>query len=226
MALAAGIFTIFAAGVFLGKRMASSANDSNTKPPSEQSHDSRARSNHLVDASPSSGKAEIPRKKAPYDPEQEAVLAKIRKARLNEESTRIRQLTHVLEETKNLELTKALLDELRSIVSEGEQQSSHFVLSLMEQREDKAAVAFLLETASHPNADIADRALFALEAVAGKVFNDRTEAAAWASTWQPEEDRVRLFAPNQAQANDDFTSGVPRDVSPVRKEPSNQVPDQ
>jgi hypothetical protein len=161
-----------------------------------------------------------------FDPDPRAFLREVVETHdelVHARAILVQRLQH---ETRRLAFTKALLDELRSIVSEGEQVSSHFVLSLMEQREDKAAVAFLLETASHPNADIADRALFALEAVACKVFNDRTEAAAWASTWQPEEDRVRLFAPNQAQANDDFTPGVPRDVSPVRKEPSNQVPDQ
>jgi hypothetical protein len=224
-ALAAGIAFIFAAGVYLGMHLAGIGTPASVNSRQQLTGNARSSLIHNEGVNPVSSQAPSTGKKVLYDPQQEAVLAKIRKTRMLPESSRIRSLLQALEETSKLTLNKELLDELRSIVSEGERESSHFILSLMEQREDKVSVAFLLETAGHPNADVADRALFALEAVAGNVFHDRADAAAWASTWQPSADRAKLFAPNQAQENNDFAADLPREIRPVRNEESSKLPD-
>jgi hypothetical protein len=225
LALAAGIIAVFVAGVFFGKRLGGTAESSATKVLTESSSQSRANTSHGDGAISSTASSSSVEKKDSIQLTTEAVIAKIRETRALPEESRIRPLLHALEETSKLPFSKELLGELRSIISEGERESSHYIMSLMEQREDKASVAFLVEAAAHSSADVADRALFALEAVAGTVFPDRAAAAAWASKWQPAEDRAKLFAPNQAEANEDLTSDVPREISPIRKEPSTPLPE-
>ncbi len=128
---------------------------------------------------------------------QNEIMGDIRNAMLLPKDSRNASLLKALEQTTKLPLSKVLLDKMRLIIDEGEIESSHFVLSLMEQREDKSAVDLLLHAAGHQDPDVADRALFALEAVAGTVFKNRDEAAQWAATWQPDPERVKLFAPVQ-----------------------------
>ncbi|MES2980908.1 MAG: hypothetical protein V4727_01230 [Verrucomicrobiota bacterium] len=126
---------------------------------------------------------------------QQQIIRNLRDAMLLPKETRIKPLLKALEETTKLPLNKDLLDTMRSIVDEGEIESSHYLLSLMEQREEKASVDLLLHAASHQNPDVSDRALFALEAVAGTVFKNKEEAQTWAATWKPDPERAKLFAP-------------------------------
>jgi hypothetical protein len=134
---------------------------------------------------------------ASLSPMQNEIMGAIRNAMILPKDSRNASLLKALEQTTKLPLSKVLLDKMRLIIDEGEIESSHFVLSLMEQREDKLAVDLLLHAADHKDPDVANRALFALEAVAGTVFKDRDEAAKWAATWQPDPERVKLFAPVQ-----------------------------
>lgn len=128
-------------------------------------------------------------------PAQQQIIRALRDAILLPKETRIKPLLKALEETTKLPLSKDLLDTMRSIVDEGEVESSHYLLSLMEQREEKASVDLLLHASRHQNPDVADRALFALEAVAGTVFKNQEEAETWATTWKPDPERAKLFAP-------------------------------
>jgi hypothetical protein len=132
-----------------------------------------------------------------FSPKQNEIMGDIRNAMALPKDSRTAPLLKALEQTTKLPLSKVLLDNMRLIIDEGEIESSHFVLSLMEQREDESAVELLLHAAGHQDPDVADRALFALEAVAGTVFKNREEAAKWAVTWQPDPERVKLFAPVQ-----------------------------
>ena len=84
----------------------------------------------------------------------------------------------------------------------------------MEQREEKASVDMLLHAARHENPDVADRALFALEAVAGTVFKNPEEAATWAATWQPDPERAKLFAPDALTVEESPDGTAPRAPGP------------
>ena len=72
----------------------------------------------------------------------------------------------------------------------------------MEQREEKASVEMLLHAANRQNPDVSDRALFALEAVAGTVFKNLEEAQTWATTWKPDPERAKLFSHTPENAED------------------------
>lgn len=157
------------------------------------------------------------------NPAQQQILRNLREAMLLPKESRTAPLLKALEETTKFPLTKDLLDNMRSIVDEGEIESSHYLLSLMEQREEKASVELLLHAAAHQNRDVADRALFALEAIAGTVFKSREEAASWAATWKPDPLRAELFSPVQEQAEEisntiDSRNPGPRSTAPKNSE--------
>jgi len=153
------------------------------------------------------------------DAAQRQIISNLREAMLLPKETRNRPLLKALEETTKMPLRKDLLDIMRGIIDEGEIESSHYLLSLMEQREEKASVDMLLHAAKSQNPDISDRALFALEAVAGTVFKNLEEAETWASTWKPDPERAKLFAA-EPQAEDESPEAVaPRAPGP-RSTPS------
>lgn len=196
IALALSAIIIFTVGIFWGMRMArpnqvthapDSTSAGNTASLTSTTADSTQRANDR--------RADDTKKSLLASPEHEKIMRDIRDATLLPRESRTMPLLKALEETTKLPLSKDLLDEMRRIVDEGEIESSHYVLSLMEQREEKSSVDLLLHAASHKDRDVADRALFALEAVAGAVFKNRDEAATWAATWQPDPERVKLFAP-------------------------------
>jgi hypothetical protein len=155
------------------------------------------------------------------NPLQERILSDLRAAMAMPKATGTTSLLKALEETTKLPLTQDLLDDMRGIVDEGEINSSHFVLSLMEQREEKSSVDLLLHAASHRDPDVADRALFALEAVAGTVFKNREEAATWAATWKPDPERAKLFAPHQEPEEEAAATAHPRIPGPRSVTPKN-----
>ncbi|MFN9026899.1 MAG: hypothetical protein ACK5VX_11990 [Akkermansiaceae bacterium] len=195
IALSVSAIIIFIAGVMWGVHMAR---------PDEKASiaGSSDRGNAASDTAPSGIFDERPNKRRTQethqpvkaDAAQQQILRNLREAMLLPKETRIRPLLRALEETTKLPLRKDLLDAMRSIIDEGEIESSHYLLSLMEQREEKASVDMLLHAAKHQNPDISDRALFALEAVAGTVFKNLEEAETWAATWKPDPERAKLFA--------------------------------
>ncbi len=148
------------------------------------------------------------------DAAQRQIISNLREAVLLPKETRTRPLLKALEETTKLPLRKDLLDIMRGIVDEGEIESSNYLLSLMEQREEKASVEMLLHAAKHQNPDVADRALFALEAVAGTVFKNLEEAETWAATWQPDPERAKLFAPEPQAVEESPDAPAPRAPGP------------
>jgi hypothetical protein len=155
----------------------------------------------------------------PADPVQQKIIRNLREALLLPKESRTAPLLKALEETTKLPLRKDLLETMRSIVDEGEIESSHYLLSLMEQREEKASVDMLLHAAKHQNPDVADRALFALEAVAGTVFKNLEEAETWAATWKPDPERAKLFAPVQ-ENNEDGPTPVDSRIPGPGSQPS------
>jgi len=158
------------------------------------------------------------------DAAQQQILRNLREAMLLTKETRIRPLLNALEETTKLPLRKDLLDAMRSIIDEGEIESSHYLLSLIEQREEKASVDMLLHAAKHQNPDISDRALFGLEAVAGTVFKNLEEATTWAATWQPDPARAKLFA-DEPQTIEEFPEATTPRIPVPRSSPSKKSED-
>jgi hypothetical protein len=159
---------------------------------------------------------------------QHQIIADLRAAMCMPQEARIKPLLKSLEETSKISLGKDLAEIMRSIVDEGELESTQYLMSLLEQREEKAAIDLLLHAAEHEDRDISDRALFALEAVAGTVFKTKNEAATWAASWQPDPDRVKLFSPDLQ--NDDETPAqdstrMPGPGSQPRQTPAESAPE-
>lgn len=192
IALGLGAILIFTAGAFWGRRMGNDKPLTNPAP-------SLGRMNETANAKGVDRSDRVRpstyRNPSLSNPEEEEIMGKLRAAMVLPQESRAMPLLKALEETTKLPLSKKLIAELRKIVDEGEIESSHYVLSLMEQREEKASIELLLHAAQHQNRDVADRALFALEAVAGNVFKSHQEAAVWAANWRPDPEREKLFAP-------------------------------
>jgi hypothetical protein len=203
IALAASAIIIFTAGIMGGMRMARAKQESHASDSSTQGSaaSSSLGSANVVRRADDRSLHENKKPLAASTAETE-ILRNIRDAMILPQESRTTPLLIALEQTTKLPLSKALLDELRRIVDEGEIESSHFVLSLMEQREEKSSVNLLLHAATHQNPDVADRALFALEAVAGTVFKNREEATIWAAQWKPDAERIKLFDPGRVNAED------------------------
>lgn len=104
------------------------------------------------------------------------------------------ELLSALEEVTTLPLTKELLSVLNQILDGGEIDEVDYLLSVIEQREEKASVAFLIDALDHHQQDVRDRALMACEAVAGEIFSGSDEAKKWARTWKPNPDIRALFS--------------------------------
>lgn len=198
IALTASAIIIFTAGILGGMRLARNNQATQTSESSRQTNTASTAigSNHTTsvtsDRRPLDDKKSLPASLA-----QQEIMRNLRDAMLLPKESRNAALLKALEQTTKLPLTKELLEQLNLIIEDAEIESSHFVISLMEQREEKSSVDFLLNASSHPSADVADRALFALEAVAGNVFKNREEAATWAASWKPDPERVKLFAAAQ-----------------------------
>jgi hypothetical protein len=95
------------------------------------------------------------------------------------------------------DFSPALWSAFEQIMNDAHIEECHYLLSIMEQREELAAVKFLLKHLKHPDEDIRDRVLFACESVAGQLFSSQEEVQAWAQEWQPDIDRQRLFLQRQ-----------------------------
>lgn len=203
VALVAMAIIILTVGIMSGMRMARPVQEMHVVASSSRGN-ATAISTGNADATPGLREPRSHETKSPLaaSPAQDEIMRNIRDAMLLPQESRTAPLLKALEETTKLSLSKGLLDEMRRIVDEGEIESSHYVISLMEQREEKSSVDFLLHAATHQNPDVADRALFALEAVAGTVFKSREEAAKWAENWQADAERVKLFAPSQEKEDE------------------------
>lgn len=215
IALSVSAIIIFTAGVMWGVRMARpDGMASNAE--SSATEKSASDSNYSGSSVDRSNKRRSPEANQPpaADAAQRQIISNLREALLLPKETRTRPLLKALEETTKLPLRKDLLDIMRGIIDEGEIESSHYLLSLMEQREEKASVDMLLHAARHENPDVADRALFALEAVAGTVFKNPEEAATWAATWQPDPERAKLFAPEALTVEESPDGTAPRAPGP------------
>jgi hypothetical protein len=95
------------------------------------------------------------------------------------------------------DFSPALWSAFEQIMNDANIEECHYLLSVMEQREDLAAVRFLLKHLQHPDEDIRDRVLIACESIAGQLFSSQEEVQAWAQEWQPDADRQRLFLQRQ-----------------------------
>ena len=211
IALSVGAIIIFIVGVMWGIHM--TRPDDNT-PVAESSERKHAASMHHTSGSindqANKRRTQETHQPVKADAAQQQIIRNLREAMLLPKETRIRPLLKALEETTKIPLRKDLLDIMRSIIDEGEVESSHYLLSLMEQREEKASVDMLLHAARHQNPDVADRALFALEAVAGTVFKNLEEATIWAATWQPDPARAKLFAAEPQTEEESPEATAPR----------------
>lgn len=213
---------IFTAGVMWGIHMAQPDENAHIAESSERGKTASA-STHTGNFNERANKRRSNDSQPPLaaNAAQQQIIRNLRHAMLLPKETRIPPLLKALEETSKLPLSKDLLDTMRSVVDEGEVESSHFLLSLMEQREEKASVDLLLHAASHQNPDVSDRALFALEAVAGTVFKNREEAETWAATWTPDPERAKLFAPIEPKEEETATVTDPRMPGPRSLPPKN-----
>lgn len=209
-----GVLLIFIAGVYFGKNF--------QKPDADKARSSSIQESLQHGSSATSERSSrstsnvLDQKKvgAALEPALQVVLEKIRQAKNLPNDSRTTPLLKALEESTKLPLTKELLAEFSSIMAEGELESCSYVIALLEQREEKSAVDFLLHTTAHKNQDVAQRALFALEAVAGTVFANRDAAAVWANTWTPDPERAKLFSPSQGTDHDNLTDEIPRIPGP------------
>jgi hypothetical protein len=219
IALALGAVFLFTAGIYAGIRMG--GKEAHESPPTAASGTS-----HLVhaDATHANQRDKSPSVSPGLTKPQQLILEGLREAMLLPAESRTMPLLKALEETTKLPLHKDLLTELQRIVDEGEIESSHYLLSLMEQREEKVSVDFLLQAAAHRDANISDRALFALGAVAGTVFKNTQEASAWAANWQPDAGRAGLFAPQTAEKNPEPLAADTRLPGPRAREPKQSAP--
>lgn len=214
IALAVGAIIIFTAGVFWGVRMARPDDQAAAESSEPGKSSSQSAVGGSSDGRPNKRLAQEAQQPAAADAAQRQIISNLRAAVLLPKETRTRPLLKALEETTKLPLRKDLLDIMRGIIDEGEIESSHYLLSLMEQREEKASVEMLLHAAKHQNPDVADRALFALEAVAGTVFKNLQEAETWAATWQPDPERAKLFAPEALTVEESPDGTAPRAPGP------------
>ena len=220
IALAASAIVIFAAGMMGGIGLARPNQDTRIDVSSPQGNlklASNGTANALQRTNDLRSHETI--KLLSNDPAQEEIMRHIRDAMLLPQESRNLPLLKALEETTKLALSKELLDSMRSIIDDGEIESSHYVLSLMEQREEKSSVDLLLHAATHQNPDVADRALFALEAIAGTVFKNREEATAWSAAWQPNAERLKLFGPKQESESENTDANEPRMAGPRAYKP-------
>lgn len=117
--------------------------------------------------------------------------------RHNEAPARTPELLRELERWTGTELQADQVAVFENIMEQGDYEECAYVLSLFEQREEPASVAFLIKQLDHPDQDIRERALLACEAVAGSTFSSADDARRWAKNWQPDPAVADLFRRSQ-----------------------------
>jgi len=165
----AGFVVFFAAGLYIGEMRANrNSSEPNTAPNSVSNNESplssekQSLSISVTDTSqsPSSFESQSSRR----------VTMDLLQAWGKPKPERTAELLSALEEVTTVPLTKELLAVMRQILDGREIDEVDYLLSVLEQREEKASVAFLADALDHPQQDIRDRALMACEAVAGTIF--------------------------------------------------------
>lgn len=195
IAITAGVLSIFTAGWLIGKIDNQSGGE--TRPPLSLSSEATDRANsHSLDPATKKNQAAL---LSPAQLQTQALVSEIQAALGEGTAIRKAKLLPILERSTELPLSKELVGALQEVLDAGDMEEGQYVLSLMEQREEKASVAFLVKALDHPQSEIAERALFACEAVGGTVFADANAAREWAVSWQPDPQRAALFAPKSEQ---------------------------
>lgn len=191
--LVAGVVVIFAAGFYLGETRANRvAYDLNSEPNSAFKPEPA-----LSSGQPSSSPLNIDASESPSSFESQAsrrVTMELLQAWGKPKPGRTAELLSALEAVTTVPLTEELLAVLRQILDGGEIDEVDYLLSVIEQREEKSSVAFLTDALDHPDQDVRDRALMACEAVAGTIFSDPEAAKTWAQTWKPNHAVAELFS--------------------------------
>lgn len=107
------------------------------------------------------------------------------------------ELLRSLEQWTGTELQPGQVAVFEKIMEQGDYEECSYVLSLFEQREELASVAFLVKQLDHPDQDIRERALMACESVAGTTFSSADDAKQWSKNWQPDPAVAELFRRSQ-----------------------------
>lgn len=118
--------------------------------------------------------------------------------RNSEAPARTPELLRSLEQWTGTELQPEQVAVFDKIMEQGDYEECAYVLSLFEQREERASVAFLVKQLDHPEQDIRERALMACEAVAGSALPSVEAAKNWAKDWQPDPAVAELFRRSQS----------------------------
>ncbi len=216
----AGFFIIFATGLYIGEMRANrNSSEPNTAPNSASNNESplssekQSLSISVTDTSqsPSSFESQSSRR----------VTMDLLQAWGKPKPVRTAELLSALEEVTTVPLTKELLAVMRQILDGREIDEVDYLLSVLEQREEKASVAFLADALDHPQQDIRDRALMACEAVAGTIFSDSDAAKTWAQSWEPNPAVTELFSAKPAAPETSTIS--PTQVGPAGSALRNQA---
>jgi hypothetical protein len=168
----------------------------------------------LTSRAPSSSlekEKELEVKLQPREVKAVAVVSAIEEAmKLNDEE-RAAKLPVALEKITEVVLTPDLMDILRKILKQKNLDECSYLLSVMEQREDRESRKLMIEALDNSDADVKERAMFALETVAGTSFKSADEARSWEKTWVPDPENVKLF---HGDLND---QGVPASDIKIRE---------
>jgi hypothetical protein len=205
--LAAGVIVIFAAGLYVGDKRAGASNAGSQSRGEPSTAKTPEKSGTVQqNAEPLSETTTAPSRNSYESQASQRVSMAILQAFGKPKPERTAELLTALEELTKVPLTKELIDTLKQILDGGEVDETDYVLSLMEQREEKASVVFLAQALDHSQQDVRDRALMACEAVAGTIFTDHESAKAWSQTWKPDPAVAELFSPKQSPPE---TSTIP-----------------
>lgn len=121
----------------------------------------------------------------------------VRSALENQAPARSPQLLGALESMQSTDLHPELLEVYRTIMDDGDVNECYAVFSMLEQREEREGVSFMVSLLDHPNEEIRQRAWMACESIAGKTMKNRQEMALWAQAWQPDPQVQKLMQPPQ-----------------------------
>jgi hypothetical protein len=201
--IAAVIVTVFAAGWWGGQLMNQPAS-STSKSLEAAKSDGKSTSSELSSETSRTNTISANTAKTPANAE--AVVQDIRSAMGLAPQDRANRLPKALEKITSVQLSTAVLATLQEVIDAGELNECNYVISLMEQREEKQSVGFLVKTLDNDHAEIRERALFALEAVAGNVFATPDAAKEWAAKWKPDPQRAKLFSPEGIDDEESDTS--------------------
>lgn len=194
-AIAVGALCLLAVGWFSGRQSKTGGEGSSppiviTRSPNEKNNSASESTKPTADQLSAS---------SPYQLRTQSLITEIQSVLAEAPELRNTKLLPVLERSTQLPLSKELIAVMQEVVDQGDLESSQYVISLMEQREEKMSVDFLVKALSNPQDEISERALFACEAVAGSVLADAQAARQWAATWKPDPQRTDLFAPDAQQ---------------------------